>query len=42
MTRDPRFRPSAEEILENEWLKMNVGKPKVTKETLLDISSNLK
>lgn len=41
LTRDPRFRPTAEELLQHDWIKNNVDRPKISKEQLLDITNNL-
>lgn len=41
LTRDPESRPTAEELLEHEWIKLKIEKIQVKDETLLDINISL-
>lgn len=41
LTRDKRFRPTAQELLQDEWIVNNIQSFKITTETILDITSNL-
>ena len=38
LTRDAFMRPSAEDLLEHQWIKTNVEKPHLSDEQILDVN----